>query len=35
MGQLENLRELSIAQLDQKIKNKKIKLLLLCLGYSI
>jgi hypothetical protein len=39
MGQLESLRELSIAQPDQKkkkkIKKKKIKLLLLCLGHLI
>jgi hypothetical protein len=43
MGQLESLRELSIAQFDQKKKKtnnnkkkkKRIKLLLLCLGYSI
>jgi hypothetical protein len=41
MGQLESLRELSIAQPDQKKKKekkrkeKKIKLLLLCLGHSI
>jgi hypothetical protein len=39
MGQLESLRELSIAQSDQKKKEEKkierIKLLLLCLGHSI
>jgi hypothetical protein len=37
MGQLESLRELSIAQFDPKKKKEKerIKLLLLCLGYSI
>jgi hypothetical protein len=44
MGQLESLRELSIAQSDQKRKKKRkkkeekkerIKLLLLCIGYSI
>jgi hypothetical protein len=37
MGQLESLRELSIAQSEKKIKKIKIKikLLLLCLGYSI
>jgi hypothetical protein len=36
MGQLESLRELSIAQPDQKKKKKKkIKLLLLCLGHLI
>jgi hypothetical protein len=43
MGQLESLRELSIAQSDRKRKKRKkerrkkkrIKLLLLCFGYSI
>jgi hypothetical protein len=37
MGQLESLRELSIAQSEKKIKKIKIKikLLLLCLGYLI